>query len=109
MSASDKAQPSAYGVAVETLMEIAIAPTGGGRVAAQVLLSAYNGNEFHLDVTDLRLLDRRYLHAALVVMAEQASSCIEPQTVIDNGQARFNALWEQWSHLRSSVRFAKGY
>lgn len=49
--------------------------TSGARAAAGVLLGLYNGTRFPFDLTDLRVLDRDHLEAALVVIAADAGQC----------------------------------
>jgi hypothetical protein len=49
--------------------------TSGARAALGVLLGLYNGSRFPMDLTDLRLLDGKNLHAAISVIAHDAGSC----------------------------------
>jgi len=49
-----------YMAGIETLVPLAQSDTGGARVAAQVLLSAYDGQGFQLDIVDLGLLDEKH-------------------------------------------------
>ena len=49
--------------------------TGGAQAAAGVLLGLYNGTRFPLDLTDLRMLDRSNLRAALEVIGADAGRC----------------------------------
>lgn len=97
----------AYAEAVHRLMPIAMADTSGSRAAAQVLLSAYNGYEFHLDVTDLALLDPRHLACALTVIKGRATLNREPHRVIPGGDEQFLRLWEQWEHLHVDRRYGE--
>ncbi|SIQ11442.1 DUF7673 family protein [Marinobacterium stanieri] len=92
-----------YRDAVETLLPAAMTDTSGGRAAAQVLLSAYNGNEFHLDVTDLGNLDPRLFNAAIEVILLRTLANREPHELADNGNARFRQVWELWEclHVRN--------
>jgi hypothetical protein len=94
-----------YRDAVETLLPIAMTDTSGGRAAAQVLLSAYNGNEFHLDVTDLGNLDTRLFAAALDVIQLRTLANREPHELVENGNSRFLQVWEKWRCLRVSCRY----
>ena len=54
--------------AIIKLVPLAQGDTGGSRVAAQVLLSAYNGNDFQLDIVDLCRLDSGHYQAALAAI-----------------------------------------
>jgi len=47
------------------LMKLAQGDRGGSRVAAQVLLSAYNGGAWQLNIVDLCVLDKSNYKAAL--------------------------------------------
>jgi len=85
-----------YERAVRTLIVLAQNETSGGRVAAQVVLSAYNGGEWQLDVTDLALLDRKHYLAALNVIRGRNELGIEPHEVIPEGQKVFNRIWNKW-------------
>ena len=49
--------------------------TSGARAAAGVLLGLYNGTRFPMDLTDLRVMDRENLSAAMRVMEADASRC----------------------------------
>lgn len=53
----EKITPKEYAEAVVHCINLARQPTHGGCVAAQVLLSAYNGFSFQLDVFALGCLD----------------------------------------------------
>ena len=57
-----------YTQAVCKLIELAQGDTGGSRGAAQVLLSAYNGEAWQLNVVDLCVLDKNNYKAALDVI-----------------------------------------
>lgn len=85
-----------YQAAVENLMAIAKQDTSGSRAAAQVLLSAYNGSEFQLDISDLCLLDFPLYACAIAVIRGRVELRIEPHEIISDGGQRFNALWDQW-------------
>lgn len=49
--------------------------TSGARAAIGVLLGLYNGSRFPMDLTDLRLLDGKNLHAAISVIMHDADGC----------------------------------
>lgn len=96
-----------YRDAVEALLPAAMTDTSGGRAAAQVLLSAYNGNEFHLDVTDLGNLDTRLFAAALDVIQLRTLANREPHELVENGNSRFLQVWERWECLHVHNRYKK--
>ncbi len=93
-----------YAKAVAACLELAQQSTGGGRVAAQVLLSAYNGDSFQLDVTDLCNLDRSNYENALTVIRGRYEIRREPQEMVVDGSKIFRALWNQWARLELSER-----
>jgi hypothetical protein len=94
-----------YHDAVAALLPVAMTDTSGGRAAAQVLLSAYNGNEFHLDVTDLGNLDTRLFAAALEVIQLRTLANREPHELIEKGNDRFMQVWERWECLHVRNRY----
>lgn len=103
----------AYKAAVCKLINLAERESGGSRVAAQVLLSAYNGLEWQLNIVDLCLLDKRYYKAALDVIRGRVELGIEPHSLIADGNKIFENMWLQWDRYHVSnvvsqiVRFAQ--
>jgi len=95
---------------IETLVPLAQGDTGGSRVAAQVLLSAYNGEAFQLNIVDLGTLDEKYYFAALFVIQGRTEHRTEPHSLIFNGDTIFPALWEQWKgyHVQSRGQLYDG-
>lgn len=96
-----------YAAGVAMLMPLARSDTGGSLAAAQVLLSAYNGNEWQLDITDLCSLDEDHYAAALAVIRGRAEIRTEPHLLIENGDALFRRLWEQWSRYHIDNRWKR--
>lgn len=93
-----------YRDAVIRLLKLALKDTGGSRVLAQVLLSAYNGYEFQLDVTDLCLLDFDLYVDALIVIRGRVELRREPHE-ISGCNDHFVILWDRWfSVLHVSTR-----
>ena len=91
--------PSEYGKSISALMKLARGDTGGSRVAAEVVLSAYNGMYFQLSVPALcRLDDDNYRHAMTVIHGRKATFR-EPQGFIKNGDDQFSDLWDQWEKV----------
>lgn len=68
--------------------------TSGSRAAAQVLLSTYNGNNFHMNLTDLCVLDLKYVEQALIVLRGRVMLCIEPQQMIEDGKSKNFRAWK---------------
>lgn len=96
-----------YREAVESLLPIALADTSGSRAAAQVLLSTYNGHNYHMDITDLCVLDLAYVEKALIVMRGRTLLSIEPHSLIENGSERFLQLENAWPGLHTARRYHK--
>lgn len=88
-----------YSESISSLLSVAQGDTSGSRAAAQVLLSTYNGNNFHMNLTDLCVLDLKYVEQALIVLRGRVMLCIEPQQMIEDGKAKFSRLEKQWKHL----------
>lgn len=93
-----------YSAAILKLAELAQGDTGGSRVAAQVLLSAYNGDAFQLNIVDLGNLDRGYYQAALAVIRGRVELGIEPQDFLENGGQVFSDLWKRWERYHVTNR-----
>jgi hypothetical protein len=93
-----------YTAAVKHCLAIAQQPTHGGRVMAQVVLSAYNGDSFQLDVASMGTLDREHFEQALILIRGRYDTGIEPHSVIPDGSAVFRALWDQWMRLDVEYR-----
>lgn len=88
-----------YANVIKACLEIAVQDTGGARVMAQVLLSAYNGDSFQLDVASLSNLDQENYGYALAVIRGRSELGIEPHELIANGSKVFRDLWTQWQRL----------
>lgn len=93
-----------YAAAIGKLLPLAQGDTGGSRVAAQVLLSAYNGGDYQLNIVDLCNLDRGYYQAALAVIRGRVELGIEPHNLLANGDEVFRELWQQWHRLHVTNR-----
>jgi hypothetical protein len=100
--------PEKYASSVLNLLKFAQMDCGGSRVCAQVLLSAYNGSEFQLDITDLCLLDEQLYSDALTVIRGRVELNVEPHILITDGDKLFDKLWRQWDsyNVKSRWRWA---
>jgi hypothetical protein len=96
--------PEIYASAIFNLANIAQGDTSGSRVAAQVLLSAYNGEAFQLNVVDLCSLDKEHYQAALSVIRGRKELGKEPQSFLENGDQVFKGLWKQWQRYHVENR-----
>lgn len=99
--------PKAYAEAVAALVPVALTATSGGRAAAQVLLGTYNAHEFHVDLSDLLLLDGELREAALTVIAGRVHFNTEPHRLLVEGDAVFERIWNQWDQLRITHRYTE--
>ena len=85
-----------YKKAVAGLMDLAEQCSGGSRVAAQVLLSAYNGFDFQLDVSDMGNLDRKNFELAMAVIRGRYECGMEPHNALPDGDNRFDRLYDRF-------------
>lgn len=93
-----------YSQAVSKLIKLAQGDTGGSRVAAQVLLSAFNGEAWQLNIVDLSVLDKSNYKAALDVIRGRVELYMEPHTLIENGDRVFEELWHRWERYHVENR-----
>lgn len=101
---SDKITLEQYGAACKAIIQLAQQPTSGGRVAAQVILSAYNGGAFQLDVSSLCNLDRNNFETAMIVIRGRYDTGYEPHSMFVDGSKILRKLWDQWSRLHVETR-----
>lgn len=77
--------------------------TSGGNTAAKLLLGLYNGSRFPFDLTDLRLLGRENLDAAMTVIRMDAQrTFVEIHVLIDaifSDSHSTGAEFEQWAAI----------
>ena len=93
-----------YSQAIHQLISLAQGDTGWAKVAAQVLLSAYNGEAFQLNIGDLTTLDKDHYHAALLVIRGRVELGREPQHFLKNGDRVFTDLRQQWQRYHVENR-----
>jgi len=93
-----------YAESVARLMSLALHDTSGSRVAAQVLLSAYNGDAFQLNVSDLGQLDSHYYYHAIIVIRGRTECNWEPHHLLNNGDKLFEKIWYRWQGLHIDER-----
>lgn len=98
-----------YRQAIETLMKVAMRDTGQSCYVAQVLLGLHNGNNFHVNLTDLCGLDTALFSAVLIAVRGRVMLMKEPHEVISDGENRFKALWLEWESLRIQNRYNSHY
>ena len=89
-----------YLEACSILTELALSHSGtSGRIAAQLMLSAYNSFSFHFPIADLCALDSDLVNKSIHVIRGRAFY-EEPHMIIENGDRKFTKLWDMWEHLR---------
>ena len=93
-----------YSLAILELAATAQGATGGAGVAAQVLLSAYKGDAYQLNIVDLCKLDPDHYQAALSVIRGRKELGGEPQNFLNNGEQIFKELWQQWERYHVKNR-----
>lgn len=91
-----------YTLAITGLLKIAQQDSSGSRVAALLLLSAYNSYHWGVPVADMGLLDIVHYRYAMDLIRGRVELRTEPQQLIPDGDNEFKALWEQW------IDYAKG-
>jgi hypothetical protein len=96
-----------YAAAVAELVELAMLDTGGSRVAAQVLLSAYDGSNYQIDIAGMGNLDRHYHDLAMAVIQGRYDTGWEPHNLIENGGKIFERLRRDWYGLHVYERGKK--
>lgn len=96
-----------YQEGITKLVRLAYMRISSSRVAAQVLLSAYNGDEFQLDIVDLALLDSEHYLSAINVIRGRIEINSEPQHFIEEGDRHFHALWDRWNRYHISNRWKR--
>lgn len=93
-----------YENAVTTLIGLAQDCTGSARVAAQVLLSAFDGGSYQLAVSELGILDDDYYDAAIAVIRGRRELHYEPHHLVENGSDIFTELQGRWWRLHVKRR-----
>lgn len=99
--------PQDYKEAVHNLVLLANSDINSSIAAAQLLLSLYNGHNWHMDLTDLCLLDFKNLQYALIAIRGRVVLGIEPHQIIEDGSAKFKFLEDKWQHLHTKQRYKK--
>ena len=93
-----------YSEAVIAFIRLAQQRTAGGRVAAQVLLSAYNGYDFQLNIVDLGSLAPKNYELAITIIRGRYETGLEPHALVKDGSRVFGNLWDKWRHLHVEER-----
>jgi hypothetical protein len=94
-----------YVSAVDTLIRLAQTQCGASKGAAQVLLGLYNGRAWHVNLIDLCNLDPANYRASVIAIRGRIELNIEPHEIIENGDAVFDQLQEEWKHLHTKIRY----
>lgn len=70
---------------------------GGAEAMRRILLPLYNPFKWHLDMTQLRRLDKKYADMALALIHEFVWGALHHEEIhlwIPNGDAEFGYFWE---------------
>jgi hypothetical protein len=101
----EKISKQEYATAVVALIRLTQASgTSGSRVAAELLLSAYNGFDFQLDISSLGSLDRGNYELAMTVIRGRYDTGCEPHNMVKDGDKIFGVLRQQWNRLHVRER-----
>lgn len=99
-----------YATAIIHLLKLAQTDSGGGLYASQVLLSLYNGSEFHVDLARVACnLDSDHLNSVMVAIKGRGQLMIEPHNVVQDGDEHFGDLWRQCESLNVHKRYKSYY
>lgn len=99
-----------YRNAVEKLSTLCLTQDGSGaRAAAQVLLSTFNSQWFHVEIVDLCNLDAKNFNYAMDLIKGRVMVMEEPHRMIENGDEIFARLWDRWAHLGVDERYKNHY
>lgn len=99
-----------YREGVKTLLKVAFEEDGSNaHAAAQVLLSTWNGSDFHLRITDLCLMNETNFAAAMAVIKGRQITFKEPHQLIKDGQDWFTKLRKKYEHLYVGARYKDYY
>lgn len=94
-----------YAKSVVSLLKLARSNGGSSTgAAAQVLLSAYNGRNWQVDLTDLCHFGSDHYQDALNVIRGRVELSMEPHSVIADGNSHFRELWDDWYLLHVGNR-----
>jgi hypothetical protein len=93
-----------YAKSVARLVDLAFKGCGGSRAAAQVVLSLYNGDNYHVDLTDLCVLDINYFRDCITAMRGRYEFNREPHEMIADGSRVFEQLENEWRHYHINNR-----
>ena len=93
-----------YSQAVSQLVKLAQGDTGGSRVAAQVLLSAYNGEAWQTECCRSVRFSQTQL-SSLARRDPRKSSAVHRTTYLDANCGRiFEELWHRWERYHVENR-----
>lgn len=90
-----------YQESVIELYKVASRGTGSSEVAAQVLLSCYNGYDYKVSIPELCTLDDCNFKHAINCITGRTQLMKEPQELIKNGSELFEKLAKKWEHLKT--------
>ncbi len=97
-----------YIKAIKELSTMALNHSGSGaKTAAQVLLSAWNGNNYQLDVSDLCNLDQNNYTLAMAIFNGRVHTMREPHSMIEDGDKVFQKLAACWPSIHIKNRWRK--
>ncbi len=88
-----------YAAAILVLLPVAMRGTGQSGRCAQVLLSAYNGYDYHVSIPDLCGLDVDLYEAAITVIRGRCELLLEPHVLIQDGGRIFDELYDDWTNI----------
>jgi hypothetical protein len=103
----ERITPEDYAKSVDRLVKLAFKDCGGSRAAAQVVLSLYNGNAWHVNLIDLCNLDLDYFRDCITAIRGRYEFNREPHEMINNGEHLFEQLQADWQHYHVKNRYTQ--
>lgn len=90
-----------YADAIDVLYEHACSDHELSRLAANVLLSAYNSSLYPLELAPLFNSEETFLNQVLIIIRGRSTLKMEPHHAIKRGPQKFDRLKSEWLELLS--------
>ena len=88
-----------YSDAIDNLYELSCSDREHSRLAANVLLSAYNSKLYPLELEPLFESDSNLLNQVLIIIRGRSTLKMEPHHAVQRGPEKFGRLKAEWVEL----------